>query len=339
MPTSARSVKPRELPEVLAALRRLDAPALALRDEPVRLTGGFWAEMWTLHLRDHGEQIPPRVVLRLAPDARAAESETAVQRAIADTGFPTPRILAAADATSESRFWAVMEHADGAPLLAGLSGIGALARLPQLARDLPRQLASVIARLHEVPVAPIEAALAGCADQRAGIDGLLDHYASIASDVGDVTLIRGVDELAGLRPPGARKVVCHGDLHPFNVLQHERDLTVLDWTASRIADPAFDISFTTLLLANPPLAAPRQLRPVIRRASQALARRFVRAYDAIAVRPVDAEQLAWHTRLHSLRVLAEVARWRADGNEDAHRGHPWFAMEPALRKSFGGVTA
>ena len=139
-----------------------------------------------------------------------AEAETAVQHAVAEQGFPTPRILAAAEATATSRFWAVMEHAEGAPLLGGLSGISALARLPQLARDLPRQLASVSARLHALDVAPVEVELARCADPRAGVDGVLEHFAATAREVGDIAVGRAVDELAEQQTASSRKVVCHG---------------------------------------------------------------------------------------------------------------------------------
>ena len=63
-------------------------------------------------------------------------------------------------------------------------------------------------------------------------------------------------------PTSEQAVVCHGDLHPFNILDHGGALVVVDWTGAVVADPCFDLAFTELLLANPPLALPKQLAPV-----------------------------------------------------------------------------
>jgi hypothetical protein len=67
--------------------------------------------------------------------------------------------------------------------------------------------------------------------------------------------------------------------------------------------------------------------------SSALSRRFIRSYNKAAVHPVDATQLQWHTRLHTVRILTDLTSWHAAGTIDEHRGHPWLAMEPALRTS------
>jgi len=73
--------RPPELDTVLEQLRRqFDAPNLALDGSPVRLNGGFWAEMWTLTLAAHST-LPARVVLRLAPDSQLAAWETTLQAA------------------------------------------------------------------------------------------------------------------------------------------------------------------------------------------------------------------------------------------------------------------
>jgi aminoglycoside phosphotransferase (APT) family kinase protein len=326
-------VKPTELAEVLVRLRELDSPNLDLTGSPQRLSGGFWAEMWVLSLRDHGPGVPDRVVLRLSPDADLAAWETIVQRGVADQGYPTPRIIASGPATPSSRFWSVMEHACGTPLLAGLSGIKALGRLPTLARSLPDQLAQVAARLHALDASTLEHELAETTGRRVGVAGLLDHYATTASEVDDQLLTRAVDLLRADRPEPARRVICHGDLHPFNVLADHDELIVLDWTAAQVADPAYDLAFTALLIEHPPLHAPNAIQPVIRAAARALSRRFIRSYNAAADHPVDSAQLQWHTRLHAVRILTDLRSWHAAGTKDEHAGHPWFAMEPQLRSS------
>lgn len=327
-------VNPAELALVLAGLRRLDAPNVRSIAPPARLGGGFWAEMWTLHLDHHGPRLPAQAVLRLAPDAQLAAWETAVQRGVAEQHYPTPAILAWGDATATTRFWSVMEHATGQPLLAGLSGLSALATLPRLARALPKQLASCMAALHALDPTPIEAALTTIGRDRIGGDGLLDRYADRARLLNDSTLIDTVEALARTRLPVDRRVICHGDLHPFNILNNEGALTVLDWTAAQIADPSYDVAFTALLLANPPLAAPAVLQPIINAAGRGLSRRFVRAYRAITTgTPLEDARLSWHTKLHATRILLDITEWRTAGTLEHHRGHPWLTMENAVRRA------
>jgi aminoglycoside phosphotransferase (APT) family kinase protein len=72
-------------------------------------------------------------------------------------------------------------------------------------------------------------------------------------------------------------VVCHGDLHPFNLLVEGDHLTVLDWTPALLAPPARDVGFTSLLLQEPPLIVPAAVRRIVRRVGGSLARRSVRS--------------------------------------------------------------
>ena len=67
---------------------------------------------------------------------------------------------------------------------------------------------------------------------------------------------------------------------------------MLDWTAARIAHPAYDLAFTRLLLANPPLHAPRPLRPVINAAARRMAKRILTTYTKVSPHPIDADTLA-----------------------------------------------
>jgi aminoglycoside phosphotransferase (APT) family kinase protein len=332
IPEDRVPVNPVELTEVLDALRRLDAPNLTLASPPQPLTGGFWAEMWTLTLDHRGPRLPERVVLRLSPDPQLAAWETAVQRIAADMQYPTPAVIAFSHSTDATRFWSVMQHASGQPLLAGLSGIGALTKLPQLARRLPDQLASVMAQLHALDPAPVEREISEIRGGPDGIDGLLEHYATTAERIGNAPIAYAVDHLVATRPPTERRVICHGDLHPFNVLQHSGELTVLDWTAAQIADPAYDVAFTALLLSNPPLTAPRAVMPIIQTAARTLSKRFIRSYNTASHIEIDEGQLEWNTALQSIRVLIDVAQWRAADSIHDHAGHPWLTIEAALHR-------
>jgi aminoglycoside phosphotransferase (APT) family kinase protein len=332
IPDDRPLVNPIELPAVLDALRTLDAPHLTLANPPQPLTGGFWAEIWTLTLDHAGPRLPEQVVLRLSPDPRLAAWETAVQRTAADMQYPTPAIIASRHSTDTTRFWSVMQHASGQPLLAGLSGMRALTKLPHLARQLPDQLARVMAQLHALDPAAFQQELNEIRGAHDGIDGLLEHYAITAERIGNTPITRAVERLVATRPPTERPVICHGDLHPFNVLEHNGELTVLDWTASQIAEPAYDVAFTALLLSNPPLTAPRAVMPIIQTAARALSKRFIRLYNTASRIAIDDSQLQWHTALQSIRVLIDVAQWRAASTIHHHAGHPWLTMEATLHR-------
>ena len=326
---------PPELPHVLERLRQQSlTPGLDLNGPPRPLSGGFWAEMWTLPLTQPAGPLPAQVVLRLAPDAHAAARETAVQAAVAAQGYPTPRIHTSDTAHGELRAWSVMDFATGQPLLAGLNGLRALTSLPRFATGLPDTLARAADELHRLDPEPVEAELNTLVAGSAGIDGLLEHYLSHVHALDDQPLRHLVERVASTRPDSKLRVICHGDLHPFNVLANGGQHVVLDWTAARIAHPAYDLAFTRLLLANPPLHAPRPIRPVINAAARQIAKRFLTTYTTLGPHPIDADTLAWYHSLQACRILLDLAGWRAAGTTDLHRGHPWFAIEPTLRPLF-----
>jgi aminoglycoside phosphotransferase (APT) family kinase protein len=132
--------------------------------------------------------------------------------------------------------------------------------------------------------------------------------------------------------------VCHGDLHPFNLLADpDGTITVLDWTAAAIAPPAFDVALTWLLLRHPPLDAPRALRPVIGAGAAILARRFLHAYRD-ANPDADLAPLDWYAALHSTRVLIDLSMWQRDSDLRA-AAHPWRLVAPgaapAVRRATG----
>jgi aminoglycoside phosphotransferase (APT) family kinase protein len=148
-----------------------------------------------------------------------------------------------------------------------------------------------------------------------------------------------LERLRDAPPAASQAVVCHGDLHPFNLLVDEGGaVTVLDWTGAAIAPPAYDAALTWLLLRHPPLEAPSALRPAISAGAAVLARRFLRAYQK-ANPAADLGSLRWYAALHSARVLLELDRWRRAGNPQALT-HPWRLVargaERALRHARSG---
>lgn len=319
--------------ERLRAVDGFEHAQLAGGTRPI--AGGFWATLLLVPLT--GARTPA-VVLRLMPDGPLAGKETVFQQQAARQGLPVPEILLAGDSNAGlGRPFLVMAHAPGSPPLAGLEGIAALRRLPSAARALPVLLGSVMAEVHHLDPRPFLDALqtqSAPTDTRAVLERLADDAAAF----GQADLTRAAAWLAGHRPSAAAPVVCHGDLHPFNLLITGGRWTLLDWTAAVIADPAYDLAFTTLLLRHPPLAAPGPLQPVIAAAGRYAARRFRASYQASGQMLPGAARLEWHTALHALRILLEAESWRHEAAAGQHQGHPWLAIGPAAARMLRRIT-
>src|SRR5262252_1721370 len=131
-----------------------------LADTPQPLTGGFWASMSLLRLAGVA---PPgdALVLRVIPDPAFAAKETVFQREVAAQGLPVPaiRLAGGAGGLLDDAF-ILMDRAPGRMPLEGLGGVGAIRRLPFLARRLPDVLGQAAAALHALDPAPVQAALA-----------------------------------------------------------------------------------------------------------------------------------------------------------------------------------
>jgi aminoglycoside phosphotransferase (APT) family kinase protein len=295
---------------------------------PVALSGGFWASMFRVPVTGQPDDVSSEVVVRFAPHPAMGAKEAEVQRAVATQGFPTPAVWASAPDETRDGWWSVMDFSPGTPLLAGLDGLAVLRRAPMLLRTLPAQLADAATLLHRLDPEPVTAAVQATATGVAWSAGDVLHQLRAGAEiVGRTDVVAALDALAVAKPRSGDEVVCHGDLHPFNVLARDGQLVVLDWTGAVLAHPCFDLAFTELLLANPPLELPGPLRSVARAAGRLLARRFLVSY-ARANPHVALEQLAWFRALHSARVLVEVANPRA-AHGPGGAGHPFFSLAPA----------
>jgi aminoglycoside phosphotransferase (APT) family kinase protein len=323
--------------QILEALRSA-WPDVDLTDEPRPLTGGFWATILHLRLTGTPDDVPGDVVLRVVPHPEMGAKETAVQAALAEAGAPTPTVHLSGPAGGPlGDAWAVMDLATGDPLLAGLGGAAALRSFPRILARLPAQLADTMTAVHRVDAAPvIERVRAVAPTVALTIDELWPHLHAGAEQAGRHDLVDALDTLARDTPPQDDVVLCHGDLHPFNLLRDGDRITVLDWTGALIAPPAFDVALTRLLLRYPPLAAPPALRPVIGAGARALARRFVHRYRK-ANPTADLTNLDWHTALHATRVLIDLATWQTTGDPRAD-DHPWNLIAPGAATELTRIT-
>jgi aminoglycoside phosphotransferase (APT) family kinase protein len=313
-------------------------PDVALADEPRPLTGGFWATIVQLRLTGTPAGVPDDVVLRVVPHPEMGAKEIAVQAALADAGAPTPVVHLTGPAGGPlGDAWAVMDLAPGEPLLAGLEGAAALRSFPRILARLPAQLADTMSAIHRIDAAPVVERVRAVAPTVAlTIDDLWPHLRAGAEGARRADLVDVVDSLAAQTPPRRDVVLCHGDLHPFNLLRDGDRITVLDWTGALVAPPAFDVALTRLLLRYPPIAAPPALRPIISAGARVLARRFVHRYHR-ANPAADLTILDRHTALHASRILIDLATWQNTGDPRADN-HPWNLIAPGAATELARIT-
>jgi aminoglycoside phosphotransferase (APT) family kinase protein len=256
-------------------------PDLALDGEVRPLDGGNSAALFAFEVASPPPGLEGPLVLRLP--SGPAEAERAVHAAVTSAGYPAPTLRLDGDGCGGlGRPFLVMDRVEGRTPLddAGVRG------LPRVFRELPGVLAGLLADLHALPTA--------------GLDGPeLD-----ATEV----LLAGVppgpdrDWLVAHRPAATPPVICHGDLHGFNLLARDgRVVAVLDWELAGLGPPELDVARTELILATLP-GVSAVARRLLRGRSARVATAFTDAYRARAA--VDEGAFRWFGALHAARLLA-----------------------------------
>ena len=315
------------------------APDLAYSRAPVRLTGGFWAELVAFSLAQPPGGWPSDLVLRVMPHADTARKETAIQRAVAAAGFPTPAVRAAGGpGDGLGNAFMIMDRAPGAPLLSGLSAAGAFGRGRALFGEIPRLLAATMARLHALDPEPVRGEFDAIAATIVSAGSLLAVLRQRAAEFGRPDLLRAAQWLTDHPARPAPDVICHGDLHPFNLLRDGSRVTLLDWSTAVLAPRSYDAACTALALSEAALEVPRWLRPPLRWIGRRIAGRFLRDYQRSSGVVIDEADLAWHQALLCLRALVEMSGWTHAGQEASHAGHPWLASGPAFAARLSAAT-
>jgi aminoglycoside phosphotransferase (APT) family kinase protein len=145
-------------------------------------------------------------------------------------GFPAPKPLLLDDDVS---------NVFGAPtvLMTRLQGRPVLS--PANMTDYLKQLAETLARLHALPTAELEF----LADQRAMVDRSLGVPLETDDPLRKAVHAAAVAEWPRVAASKQRRVLCHGDYWPGNVLWSRGRLSgVVDWEQPRLGDPAKDVA-------------------------------------------------------------------------------------------------
>ena len=101
--------------------------------------------------------------------------------------------------------------------------------------QVPQLLATAMARLHALDPDLVRGELEQVREVPVTVPALLAALARRAGESGRPDLAGAASWLADHPPRPAADVICHGDLHPFNVLADGSQLTVLDWSNALLA--------------------------------------------------------------------------------------------------------
>ena len=209
------------------------------------LAAGWESDIFRVTLESRGTEIPSAVALRryvggspVRPDPQELEAITLSE--VGARGYPVPKVFAVVrECAPGGRPFTLMELIRGSSLAASV----------ELGERLG-VLASLMVQLHSLDPASLARRLGIEATPR--FEGHLDLLARISVDA-------GLDDMgsafAWLRRRG-EPVTCmpdailHWDLHPGNVLMDGRGPVIIDWTASGVGDPRYDVAWTRMLLGD-----------------------------------------------------------------------------------------
>jgi Ser/Thr protein kinase RdoA (MazF antagonist) len=170
------------------------------------------------------------VVVRVAPESADVSGQVALGRWLVSEGFPVAAPLADAEVIGGAKvsLWEYVDADEGRPI------------------DF-QQLGEIVARLHRVPPARLTDVVSlpffGDAPWLALEQNLgLAEAANVVDAEALAALRRRCDALRDWRHRAPRDglVVCHGDVHPRNVLMRGDEVAIIDWDLICVGPPAWD---------------------------------------------------------------------------------------------------
>jgi len=308
---------------------RTGAQELTYADPPQQIVGGYDTRIFAFQLANAPASFSGPLILRLFAeddDPLRARWEGAVQTSVAGMGYPAPRMLAANSCTDPlGAAFLIMKRLPGRPMLQAATFAAMLPQAVRLLTVYPRVLAQYQAQLHALDPGPLLRAIeaeelptagpseAGISRRSATLDGQLEQLAHRIERLSLEQFRPALQWLLDNRPSDpARPVICHGDFHPINILMAEGAVTgVIDWSMTTVADAAFDVGNTRVLLAIAPMELPAVLDSILAPLRRVLVRRYSQAY--LRQRPVDVDNVRYFEALRCLIELSWVGERRAAG--------------------------
>lgn len=300
---------------------------LVRADAAVSLIGDGHSNI--IYLVDDGER---RVIVRrpptppYPPGAHDVVREARIQRALANSAIPVPRILAVEEGadTIGVPFY-VMDHVDGHVVTAQTPRA---LDSPQHHRALAEKLVDTLAALHRVD--PVALGLAEPAAPLRDAGRALRRRARLLDPTGsglDGHLGAVQDRLLNEPPAACVAAVVHGDFRLGNVMlalePPVRVIAVLDWELAGAGDPLSDLGYFLATYARPheALHAMTELGRATRAPGFPERRELAARYSAAT--GTDTSSISWYlaAALWNVAVLFEHQRRRVI----AGQGDPFYA--------------
>jgi aminoglycoside phosphotransferase (APT) family kinase protein len=209
-------------------------------------------------------------LLRRGGDGARVEREAAALRALEAEGYPAPR--AVRSVTVEGRPGLVLERVDGRDQLAMIG------RRPLSVFRAGRVMGEVHVTMHDCAAPP------GLPELHDELRVRIEAAEILPDDLRSEVLAM----LDGL-PRGDQ--LCHGDLHPGNILGAWDRPVVIDWADAARGDPVADVARSTVLLTagEAPPGSPTTVRMLAPLGRRILHDRYLATYRSR--RPVDPDLL------------------------------------------------
>jgi aminoglycoside phosphotransferase (APT) family kinase protein len=210
-----------------------------------QLHGGYETASYRFELSSVPDELSKPLVLRLYPQfygTNNATWESTVQNGLAAQGYPVAKAyIVCTDMSILGGAFFIMDHLPGRPLAFATPEI------------VPGLLGRTHAELHNNDPGPLMELL-----REKGVDDdgyrLTSRISRLRRKAQEMPWLRhAIDWLLEQHPPEPERLsLCHGDFHPLNILYADNKVTgVLDWAGFAVADPAYDIGNTIVLITVP----------------------------------------------------------------------------------------
>lgn len=282
-----------------------------------RLKGGYSRRMWSFDSVDSDGMATGWILCTdsdegvVGADSLARPREAALLADLYDRGLPVPAIAASGYGLHPfGSDWFVMSR------LVGTAAVGPLIRDPDVIRarrQLGRQTAQILARIHAAPVP------AGVFDRSptpaAAAEAETDRWTRALAETpaaATATMQAAVRRLTACIP-NAPIAVCivHGDYRTGNLLYDHSGITgVLDWEMAHPGDPLEDLAWAQL-------ASWRVGTGLV--GAMLTDDEWLDDYSTAAGRPIDAESLRFWQILTGVKM--SILAWRAYERTQAGKEH------------------
>lgn len=314
---------------------------VALRGEVTRLTGGYDTDTFAFDISNAPENIPNELVLRLyrgMGDSDRVIQESTVQNAAHHGGHPVPLVPVNSEGHHLiNRPFIVMERLRG-------SALGEQLDDPAVLKSLPGTLAGLQADFHSLDSTGLRRRLAesGINVERMSPNNMLGRITQMTELVGSDDLVALNKWLLDRQPAEpTNPAICHGDLHPNNILYENGEVTgLIDWGNVMFTHPEYDVAVTRLIISIGPIEdstiPPQELKEML---DWAVAE-YMAAYRSH--RDIDDDLLDYYTTLRAGHAYAKVIANRngVDLPYTAHDAYAWAmpVLFTAIKKSIEKTT-